>query len=75
MYACGDIKQIYSHKVFRTAIPVRVDKPDNKTLINQILSLQRKRDPNFWDYDGNPRDLLDLKRQKRGLLGRRGRLT
>ena len=42
VFACGDIKDIYSKKVHKTAIVVRVDKPDNKYLVDQVLKMRRE---------------------------------
>ena len=55
VFACGDIKDIFTKKVFKSAMVVRVDKPDNKALVDQILTLKRKNPP-VTEYDGHPRD-------------------
>ena len=63
MFACGDIKDVFSKKVFKPAIVVRVDKPNNQALVDQILHLKRLQGPkNTSFYDGHPRDFINIDR-------------
>lgn len=67
VFACGDIKEIYSRKVFKSVLTVRVGEPDKSQLIQKIESL-RGNDKDY--YNGNPRDnvLNKSNREQRGLL-------
>lgn len=53
VFACGDIKEIYSKKVFKSLITVRVGGPDKSQLIDRIQKL-RGGEENY--YYGHPRD-------------------
>lgn len=54
VFACGDIKEIYSRKVFKSLITVRVGAPDKSQLIDRIQSLRGAGGDNH--YYGHPRD-------------------
>lgn len=68
VFACGDIKEIYSRKVFKSLITVRVGEPDKSALIQKIENL---RGGNY--YNGHPRDNLLNKsnREQRAVLNDR----
>ena len=55
VFACGDIKEIYSRKVFKSLLTVRVGEPDRNALIQRIEGLRGKQG-NY--YNGHPRDNL-----------------
>ncbi|MCP4483144.1 MAG: hypothetical protein GY823_01075 [Flavobacteriaceae bacterium] len=57
LYACGDLKALYSAKVFQPSITVRVDKPDVSPLVDQLLELKLKNHSDF--YYGHPGDYND----------------
>lgn len=56
VFACGDIKEIFSRKMFKSLITVRVGEPDKSALIQKIETLRGSRGGDY--YNGHPRDNL-----------------
>lgn len=57
VFACGDIKEIYSRKVFKSLVTVRVGEPDKSTLIQKIENLRSEGEGGDYYY-GHPKDNL-----------------
>ncbi len=55
MFACGDLKAIYSTKVFQPSVTVKVDKPDTSAIVDMLME-QRNKKPDEYYY-GHPDDI------------------
>ena len=64
LYACGDLKALYSAKVFQPSITVRVDKPDTSALVDQLLEQRNRKQDQY--YYGHPGDYNDSPKTREG---------